>query len=120
MDLFERFLYFLQGEMETPKTLGWFHILWIVLTIAAILYCCIYRRNDSEKRVRQVVFWTSLVVILLEVYKQVNYTFGYSSDVVTTDYQWYAFPFQFCSMPMYVGLLMGLSKKGRFHHDVRV
>ena len=60
------------------------------------------------------VLVTTIVVIVLEIYKQINYTFGYENGI-TADYQWYAFPFQFCSTPMYVGLLAGLTKKGKVH-----
>ena len=60
------------------------------------------------------VLITALVVILLEIYKQINYTFSYEG-AITFDYQWYAFPFQFCSTPMYVGLLVGLFRKGKIH-----
>ena len=52
--------------------------------------------------------------MLLEIYKQINYSFSYENGV-TFDYQWYAFPWQFCSTPMYVGLLAGLTRKGKIH-----
>ena len=44
----------------------------------------------------------------------VNYSFSYADGIVF-DYQWYAFPFQFCSTPMYIGLLAGLTRKGKLH-----
>ena len=58
---------------------------------------------------------TAVLVTVLEVYKQINYSFSYGNGI-TFDYQWYAFPFQFCSTPMYIGLLAGFWKKGRVHH----
>ena len=61
------------------------------------------------------VLWTSVVVIVLELYKQINYTLGYDTGTVIADFQWYAFPFQFCSTPMYVGLLMGITRRGKVH-----
>ena len=30
MNIFEKVLYLLQGEMETPKPFGWFHLMWIL------------------------------------------------------------------------------------------
>ena len=53
--------------------------------------------------------------MILEVYKQINYTFSFDGNVITADYQWYAFPWQFCSTPMYVGLAAALWKKGKVH-----
>lgn len=51
-------------------------------------------------------------MLLLEAYKQLNFSFD--STAATWDYKWYAFPFQFCSTPMYVMLLAGIVKKGKF------
>ena len=58
------------------------------------------------------VFITAVVVTLAELYKQINYSFSYTNGI-DFDYQWYAFPFQFCSTPMYAGLLAGLLRKGK-------
>jgi len=66
--------------------------------------------------VRKVVFIASAVVLLLEIYKLINYSFSYADGKITFDFQWYAFPFQFCSTPMYVGILAGLIKKGKVHN----
>ena len=65
------------------------------------------------------VLVTSVVVILLEVYKMINFGFGTTYESVPDyNFQWYAFPFQFCSTPMYVGLLAGLLRNGRIHHSL--
>jgi hypothetical protein len=59
-----------------------------------------------------------VVVIISEIYKQINYTFSFDGNVITADYQWYAFPWQFCSTPMYVGLAAALWKKGKIHDSL--
>ena len=64
------------------------------------------------KMTRIVVLTYSIVTILLEVYKQLNFSFN--STTGEWHYQWYAFPFQFCSTPMYNGLIAGCVKKGKF------
>ena len=115
MEFWKEFLRVLDLGMETPQPYGWFHLLWFVLAIEVGILLCVTHRHGDDRRVRRVVLWVAISVILLEIYKQVNYSFSYEGDVVTFDYQWYAFPFQFCSMPMYVGLLAGLTKKGRLH-----
>ena len=106
---------FLDLEMETPQMYGWFHILSMVLTALTTVAICIFFKNPSEKTVRRILLTTSLVVILLEIYKQINFTFSYDGEKITADYQWYAFPFQFCSTPMYVGLLASLIKNEKIH-----
>ena len=113
MKFFALLLKFLDAQMPTPQPYGWFHLLWFFLSVAAAVVLCIYhKRHKSNPRL--VVLFTTLAVILLEIYKQINYSFSYENGI-SFDYQWYIFPFQFCSTPMYAGLLMGLCKKGRLH-----
>lgn len=104
--------------MQCPTMYGWFHLLWFALTIATCVLLWRYCRNAPTERVRAVVFWTAVVVLLLEIYKQVNYTFGYDTGAIVADFQWYAFPFQFCSTPMYVGVLLGIFRRGRIHDSL--
>lgn len=53
-------------------------------------------------------------MICLELYKQFIFSYSIVDGVITWEYQWYAFPFQFCSTPMYVALIGSLVKKGKF------
>lgn len=107
-------LRFLDTSMPTPTLYGWYHLMWLaIVAIVTWLLCRDFSKTCKDRSV-PLVLWTSVLVIALEVYKMVNYSFSYE-DGVKFDFQWYAFPFQFCSTPMYVGLLAGLSKKGKFH-----
>lgn len=115
MSLGQKILEILDTQMETPTLYGWFHILWLALTAGAAILLCVWHRRKPDLQPRKVVFWISLVVVLLEIYKQVNFSFSYKSGI-SFDYQWYAFPFQFCSTPMYIGLLAGLTKPGKVHN----
>lgn len=115
MSFFETVLRLFDSKMERPEMYGWFHLLSLAITAAVIVYLYFRHKNDSPKRIRSVLLWVSATTVILEIYKQINYSFGYGADGITFDYQWYAFPFQFCSMPMYVGLLAGLTKNGRLH-----
>lgn len=99
-------------RMKTPQIFGWFHVASLVLTVLFTFALCFHHRDDSPKRVRSVVLVTAILVTLAELYKQINYSFSYTNGI-TFDYQWYAFPFQFCSTPMYVGLLAGILRKGK-------
>lgn len=115
MEFWKSVLAFLDAEMETPQSYGWFHLLFIALTIGGAVLLCVLHKKDDPDRVRKIILVTSIVVIALEIYKQINYSFSYSGEVIEFDYQWYAFPFQFCSTPMYAGLLAGIIKKGKVH-----
>ena len=118
MAFLEAALRILHIEMETPTSYGWFHIVWLVISAACTVLAWIYGPKASEKQVRSIVFITGLVVFLLEIYKQIVYTFIPDDNGISASYQWYAFPFQFCSTPMYAGLLAGISRKGRFHRAI--
>ena len=115
MDFWVNVLKFLDTRMPEPALYGWFHIMWLVIMITVTVLACITHKEDNGKHLHKVILWTSVMVILFEVYKQINYSFGYANGTITFDYQWYAFPFQFCSTPMYVGLAAGLTKKGKIH-----
>lgn len=105
----------LDHQMNRPELFGWFHLLSLALMGLVTFLLCYRHKHDSERRIRFVVLGTALLVITLEIYKQINYSFSYT-DGISFDYQWYAFPFQFCSTPMYIGLLAGLVPKGRLRN----
>ena len=117
MSFWQSLLSFLDTSMETPLPYGVFHICFFLLSFLAAIPLCRYPRNPSDTHVRRVVWVTALIVALLEIYKQINYSFSYETGI-SYDYQWYAFPFQFCSTPMYVGLLAGIIKKGKVHESL--
>ncbi len=113
MQIWTRILQILDTQMTTPGLYGWFHLLWLGITVAASLTLGLRGHERSFDNVRKIVLTLSVITIALEVYKQINYTFGDGSSAPA--YQWYAFPWQFCSTPMYIGLLAGLTKKGKLH-----
>ena len=117
MTFFQSVLSFLDTSMETPQPYGWFHILFFVLSFLALIPLLRFPKSPSDDHVRRVVWITAAIVAVLEVYKQINYSFSYENGI-SYDYQWYAFPFQFCSTPMYVGLLAGIFKKGKIHESL--
>lgn len=112
LEFLQAILKLMDHQMKTPELFGWFHILWLALTALVTALLCFRHKKDDPDRVRFVVLVTAIGVIVLELYKQINYSFSYEGGI-TFDYQWYAFPYQFCSTPMYVGLLAGLLRKGR-------
>lgn len=118
MEFLEGLLRVLDAEMKTPQSYGWFHLLWLGITfLSTVALCLWHRKSGDERRVRNVVFGVAVTVIILEIYKMINYSFSYE-DGITFDFQWYAFPWQFCSTPMYVGLLTGIIRKGKVHDSL--
>ena len=114
MDFWCKILKILDAKMTKPTMYGWFHIMFLVLSVAAAVLLCFLYKKGYIRNVKRVVLIVAITVIVLEIYKQINYTFSYDEGI-TAYYQWYIFPWQFCSTPMYIGLLAGLTK-GKFHN----
>ncbi|MBQ8444416.1 MAG: YwaF family protein [Clostridia bacterium] len=112
MNWFEKILAALDGRMEVPTWFGWYHLLCLGIVIGLVVLVCFTCRKLTEKQFRIICLVVSLVLILLEVYKQLNFSYDVASD--TWSYHWYAFPFQFCSSPMYVLLLIACLKECKF------
>ena len=117
MTFWQSVLAFLNAAMEEPQPYGWFHLGFFILSFLALIPLLRTPKSAEPNHVRRVIWVTALIVFLLEIYKQINFSFSYTDGVIF-DFQWYAFPFQFCSTPMYVGLLAGLFKKGKIHESL--
>lgn len=115
MDYLEKFIYLLQGKMETPQLYGWFHIMWLAITALAVFLLCRFCKNAEGKSLDRILRWFAVLCLIFEGYKQLVYTFDYNAAAGTSswDFEWYAFPFQFCSTPMYVALIASFLKEGR-------
>ncbi|MBR6535098.1 MAG: YwaF family protein [Clostridia bacterium] len=105
-------------QMTKPEMFGAFHILWLFITLAFTVFFCLLSKKKNEKTTHRVVFYTAILVTVLEIYKQINYTFTAENGSIISDFQWYAFPFQFCSMPMYIGLLYGIIRNERIKNSL--
>jgi hypothetical protein len=98
---------------EAPKIFGAFHIVSVLLVIAATFILCKKFGRMSERSVRILSFAAWGLIAVLEIYKQVIYTVQLENGAFTSDYQWYAFPYQFCSSPIYVLPFIAALPEGR-------
>jgi len=102
---------FLNASMREPEpyqsfSKGWFHYLSLVLFVLATIILINHMRRMNQQQVNRLLIIFSIVLLIFEAYKQIIFTYQAHGS-----YQWYAFPFQFCSTPMYVALFAGLTKK---------
>ena len=111
VNFFETILKFLDAQMELPTLFGWFHLLCFGIVIALCVLVFFKARNLSDKQFNLIIGITGITMIVLEIYKQLNYSYNHVND--TWSYQWYAFPFQFCATPMYVLTLAAFLKNGK-------
>lgn len=113
MQFLIRLFTLLDWQIETPTSYGRFHLFWWGIVICSTVLLCLAHRKKPIS-VRALLLTVSIAVIVLELYKQLNYAVSYS-DGLAFEYAWYIFPWQFCSIPMYAGLLAGVWKNGRIH-----
>ena len=116
MHFIGRLIELLDTKMKTPESYGIFHLCFFALAIILGIVLIKRFKEPDKKTVRKILLTVATVTIFLEIYKQFNYTFSYDGTKISADYQWYAFPFQFCSTPMYVCLLAGLIKQDKIHN----
>lgn len=102
MNFFEKIVYFLDSKMIEPQLYGWFHLLFFAITILAIILICVKFKNCSSKTFKRFILTVWIIMLILELYKQLVFSFSYSEGVANWDYMWYAFPLQLCSSPLYI------------------
>lgn len=119
MNLFESILYGLSGKMETPTQFGIFHLVCFGVVILLTVLLCVRFKDATAKTEKILLLSAWGVLAILEIYKQLIYSINFT-DPVSWDYQWYSFPFQFCSSPLYLFPLAALPKNERFRDAVRM
>ena len=110
MNLLIKLLKILSSPMNTPDDYGWFHLLFIFLFIIITFIICFYFINSNTKtfnNITLIVFW---IMLTLEIYKQLVLSYSITKDAIAWDYNWYNFPFQLCSSPLYILPLILLIK----------
>ncbi len=94
---------------QQPQAYGPFHIAFAVLSIAIIVGVCFLMRKNSDRTFRAVMLSVGLLLIFSEVYKQLYFLWAAGDR----GYDWYIFPYQLCSVPMYLSVAVGCMKKCR-------
>ena len=113
MSLFEKFVFGLQKQMQTPALYGGYHIFCLLSVIAATVLLCTFLRDAKWKTVRLILGLSLAAMVILELFKQLIYSMDVENGIVSWSYQWYAFPYQFCSTPIYVLPFALLLPEGR-------
>ena len=115
MEFLRTLLSFLDTKMAVPAPYGPFHVFFIIASIFCGFLIARHCANKGETFIRRFLLAESLLITVLEIYKQINFSFHGDGSQILFDYQWYAFPFQFCSTPMYIGLLAAVVKRKTLH-----
>jgi len=92
---------------------GPLHILYLVLMVVISFVLCVFvAKKHNPKYDRIVCGSIGIFLICIEIYKQVFFTVekGY--------YEWGYFPWQFCSVPMYVATIAAFIKEGKLQESL--
>lgn len=92
-----------------PEPYGLFHLVFVFASLAVMVAICYLTRKNSEKTFRIVMFSIGAALFLSEIYKQLYYLYAAGGE----GYDWSVFPFQLCSVPMYLCMAVGCMKKNR-------
>lgn len=101
-------------EMEKPKAYGTFHL---IFTFVGVLVCILLARkfrNLNARGNRVLLFSVGIFLVLTEIYKQLFYYYYIGNG----NYQWWIFPFQLCSVPMYLCILASFFKNGKIQNGM--
>ena len=120
MSFVEKVIYALQYETTRPASYGIFHICWLVVSILMIIGLSKRREKNHEKSLKTILAIYGFGSLLLEILKQIIWSFNYNAvtNVVTWDYQWYAFPFQLCTTPIFISIICIFLKKGKLRDSL--
>lgn len=114
MTFLESIIHALNATMDIPPSFGIFHFAFMLLFIASTVLICIKFKDAKDSTMRRIALISWIIMLVLEVYKQFVLSFKLDGATPTWDYQWYAFPFQLCSTPLYVLPFIAFMKESKF------
>jgi len=110
----DAFMHATAWAMEKPVPYGTFHLTYTFVGLAVSILLAWSLRNLSDKGNK--IFLTAFGVFLVacEVYKQLFHYYYINEHT----YAWWIFPFQLCSVPMYLCLIAPWLKKGKLQRAI--
>ena len=99
-----------------PKGYGPLHILTTVFGFAICGFLAWKLRNVSEKGSRRIIFVSGMILVFLDMYKQLFYHFYV--DEGEPGYTWWILPFQLCNIAMYFCIIAPFLKKGKLQKNM--
>lgn len=106
MNIIETLMNLISAPMTPPKAYGVFHIVLMIVGLTVCISMAFILRKFDEKKNRILLLSLAGVLIFSEIIKQFFLYF------ITNDHAicWGEFPFQMCSLPMYLCLFICFSK----------
>ena len=96
-------------SMEKPPAYGSFHLIFTFVGLAVSILAARQLRKLDDRGNRILLISFGVFLLVCEVYKQLFYYYYIGQE----HYQWWIFPFQMCSVPMYLCVIAPLLKQGK-------
>lgn len=101
-----QFLEYSAWTMNQPEPFGFFHITIIILGISLSIYFAWKLRHLTLHQHNRLLFILALILCISEIYKQLFHFYIMNNE----QYNVWIFPFQLCSLPMYICLFLPFIK----------
>ena len=109
MNIIEKLMWAVECEMLPPAAYGPFHIALIVIGLSLCISLAWLCRNFDERKNKILLLSYAGVLIASEIFKQFFLFYVLNEGAIA----WGEFPFQMCSMPMYLCPLAVFTKNER-------
>ena len=119
METIMKILEFLNFKCERPEVFGSFHLIGVACVVVATVLLVWLLKNASGKGLRVLMLFIWLILVLGELVREGLTIYG-TALVEMTDftYQWYMFPYQLCSSPLYLLPLVVILPDGRVRNAI--
>ena len=94
---------------------SWFHLVALIIIVSSAFCLSFFFRNVQEKIYKRILFIGWMILVVLEIFKQIIKAFHYGSPSYW-EYDYYDFPFHVCSMALYLLPILIFVKKEKCPH----
>jgi len=113
IEFLQKYLLPLLHEMERPRAWGAFHALFFFIGIPLAILLAFALRKISKKSEKCLFSTVGGILLISEIFKQLAFT------AIEGTYRFDLIPFQLCSIPMYLCVLMPMIPDGKIQRAVR-
>ncbi len=118
MDFLANIVSFLGTTCNVPSAWGSFHLIFLILLVPTAIFLCIKLKGASDGTLRRVFLALWIILIIGEIYREFIMGASVENGVVKYSFQWYLFPFQICSAPLYALPLVVFLPDGKVRNAV--
>ena len=101
-------------KTAVPFLFGVFHITAIIVSLLAIIFAVRALSDVGERVFRKFLLALWVILLILEVYREVAFSLTLVNGEFVWNYAWYQFPFQLCGTPLYVIPIVVFAPEGKF------